>query len=212
MYANVRLKATSRDAECAYDGTIVSPCCTPRLPVFSIRVILISMKPLTLGQLAVAVGASRRWVLNALARLEIPRGGYDESVARRLSLARQLAEAMRMPLTGAYAAAGVILAETDPHGTWRVGSVDGAVRIEVDLPRFFSAYLPRLALARTHYQEKRRGRPFARGRTAVERAQAWGWDTTLLDSALRLPLDQRMKRAADWAAYASEMRKRASGR
>lgn len=167
------------------------------------------MKPLTLGQLAVAVGASKRWVLNALARLEIPRGGYDEAVARRLSLARQLADATRMPLTGAYAAAGVILAETDPHGTWRVESVDGAVRIEVDLPQFFRAYLPRLALARTHYQERRRGRPFTRGRTAVERAQAWGWDTTLLDSALARPLEQRMQRAAEFMSVASALRNRA---
>ena len=166
------------------------------------------MEPLTLGQLAVAVGAPKRWVLNALARLEIPRGKYEEAVARRLSLARQLAEAMRMPLTGAYAAAGVILHETDPHGTWRVESADGAVRIEVDLPRFFSAYLPRLALARTHYQEKPRGRPFARGRTAMERAQAWGWDTTLFDSALRRTPQQRFETLVGGAAFVHEARKR----
>jgi hypothetical protein len=151
------------------------------------------MGTLTLGQLAMAVGASRRWVLNALTRLEVPRKDYGEPLARRLALARQLAEAMRMPLTGAYSAAGLILAETDPNSTWRVESVDGAVRIEVDLPRFFSAYLPRLALARTHYQEKRRGRPFARGRTAVERAKAWGWDTTLLDSGLTRPTAKRIE-------------------
>jgi hypothetical protein len=167
------------------------------------------MAALTLGQLAMAVGTSRRWVLNALTRLEVPRKDYDEPLARRLSLARELAAAMRMPLPGAFAAAGLILKETDPHATWRVESPDGAVRIEVDLPRFFSAYLPRLALARTHYQEKRRGRTFARGRTAVERAQAWGWDTTLLDAVLTRPLAWRMEQAADNMAFASAMRKRA---
>jgi hypothetical protein len=86
------------------------------------------------------------------------------------------------------------------------------VRIEVDLPRFFSTYLPRLALARTHYQEKPRGRPFARGRTAVERAQAWGWDTTLLESALARPLERRMEQTADNMALTTAMRKRALAR
>lgn len=170
------------------------------------------METLSLGQLAMAVGASRRWVLNALTRLEVPRKDYDEPLARRLSLARELAEAMRMPLPGAFAAAGLILKETDPHATWRVESTDGAVRMAVDLPRFFSTYLPRLALARTHYQEKPRGRPFARGRTAVERAQAWGWDTTLLESALARPLERRMEQTADNMALTTAMRKRALAR
>jgi hypothetical protein len=165
------------------------------------------MEVLTLGQLAMAVGTSRRWVLNALTRLEVPRKDYDEPLARRLSLARELAAALRMPLPGAFAAAGIILKETDPHAAWRVESPDGAVRIEVDLPRFFSAYLPRLALARTHYQEKRRGRPFARGRTAVERAQAWGWDTTLLDSALARPTARRIENLAGSLASLRALRK-----
>jgi len=167
------------------------------------------METLTLGQLAMAVGASRRWVLNALTRLEVPRKDYDEPLARRLCLARQLAEAMRMPMPGACAAAAVILNETDLHATWRVESPDGAVRIEVDLPRFFSAYLPRLALARTHYQEKPRGRPFAGGQTAMARAQAWGWDTTLFASALRWPRGKLLEQAADNMAFASAMRGRA---
>ncbi len=150
------------------------------------------MGPLTLGQLAVAVGASKRWVLNALARLEIPRGAYAEAVARRLSLARQLAEALRMPLTGAYAAAGVILAETDPHGTWRVESPDGAVRIEVDLPRFFSGYLPRLALARSQYGERWRGRRRPQRGSALERARAYGVDTSVFEYTLSLTPSPRL--------------------
>jgi hypothetical protein len=160
------------------------------------------METLTLGQLAVAVGASRRWVLNALTRLGVPREGYDEALARRLSLARVLAEAMRMPLTGAYAAAGVILQETDPHASWRVESPDGAVRIEVDLPRFFGAYLPRLALARTRYGEKRRGIPRPRRGSALERARAYGVDTTLFEYTLgRTPAQRLAELDANLAFY-----------
>lgn len=179
---------------------------------YSIVAIHIAVDTLSLGQLAAAVGAQPRWVLNALTRLGVRRRTYDEALARRLALSRQLAEATHMPLPGAFAAAGVILRDTDPHGTWSMESPDGAVRIAVDLPRFYATYLPRLALARTHHEEKPRGRRPARRGTAVARAQAWGWDTTLLESALARSLEQRMEQAADNMAFASTLRKRALGR
>ena len=59
---------------------------------------------MTLGQFAVAVGASPRWVLNALTRLRVPRR-YDEPLARRLALARTLHESAGFPLPRAFAEA-----------------------------------------------------------------------------------------------------------
>jgi hypothetical protein len=148
----------------------------------------------TLGSFAVVVGASPRWVLNALTRLGIPRR-YDEPLARRLSLARLISDTTGSPLRESLAVAMLALDEGNPWGTWRNESADGAVALVLDLPRFFTAYNARLALATNEYGEKTRGRKPNRRRSAVTRAQEYGVDTTLLDSQLRRTLQQRMKEA-----------------
>lgn len=146
---------------------------------------------MTLGPFAVAVHAPPRWVLNALTRLARPRR-YSEPLARRLALARMLEAEAGMTLRRAFRLAGRILAATPPHGTWRHESLNGAVALDVDLPRFFTSYLARLSLARTHYGEKARGpRPGRRG-SAIARAAAYGFDLTLHDSALRRTKEQRL--------------------
>jgi hypothetical protein len=138
---------------------------------------------MTLGQFAVAVGAPPRWVLNALTRLGVPRR-YSEPLARRLALARLLAEVVGVPLPEAFALAKRVLAEADPFGIWRLESPSGAIALTIEMPRFFTGYGARLALANTQYGEKRRGRKPSRRGSAGERARAYGVDTTLLSAQL----------------------------
>ena len=138
---------------------------------------------MTLGRFATAVGASPRWVLNALARLGLPRR-YGEPLARRLALARFISEAVQTPLPDALRLADRALRDADPRGTWRIEGL-GGVSLVVDLPRFFTTYGANLALALNNYGEKPRGRRPSRRGSAIERARAYGIDLTLFDSALR---------------------------
>jgi hypothetical protein len=163
---------------------------------------------MTLGQFAVAVGMSPRWALNALTRLGVKRR-YHEPLARRLSLARVFVDGAGMPLVDAFDLAAGILKTTDPFATWRRESTDGALTLTVDLPRFFTSYGARLALARNQYGEKVRGRKPKRRGSAVERARAWGWDTTLLDSALRRTPSQRLELLNDNMRFVKAVRERA---
>jgi hypothetical protein len=160
---------------------------------------------MTLGQFATAVGATPRWVLNALTRLGVPRR-YSEPRARRLALARFLSEDVGTPLPGAWRLAERILAEAEPTGTWREEG-RGGIELRVDLPRFYSTYGPQLALARTEYGERVRGRRSMKRGTAVQRAKAYGIDVTLLDSALRRTPEQRMKAVAEDMRFLAALRK-----
>jgi hypothetical protein len=146
---------------------------------------------MTLGQFATAVGASPRWVLNALTRLGTPRR-YGEPLARRLALARFLSFGAGMSLPEAFKLAERALREADPHGTWRLEG-PGGVAITVDMPRFFTTYGAHLALALNSYGERQRGRRPSRRRSAIERARAYGVDLTLFDSALRRTPVERLR-------------------
>jgi hypothetical protein len=146
---------------------------------------------MTLGQFAVAVDASPRWVLNALTRLGRSRR-YGEPLARRLALARFLSLAAGTPLPEAFQVAERVLREADPHGTWRLEG-SGGVAVSVDMPRFFTTYGAHLALARTSYGERPRGRRPSRRGSAIERARAYGVDLTLFDSALRRTPVERLR-------------------
>ncbi|HVO34929.1 MAG TPA: hypothetical protein VMT21_05140 [Gemmatimonadales bacterium] len=159
---------------------------------------------MTLGQLAVAVDASPRWVLNALARLGLPRR-YGEGLARRLALARFISEAARTPLPDALRLADRALREADPGSIWRLEG-KGGVSLAVDLPRFFTTYGANLALALNSYGEKPRGRRRSRRGSAIERARAYGVDVSLLDSALRHTPEERVRRVAEDMAFLSEVR------
>jgi len=147
---------------------------------------------MTLGQFAVAVGASPRWVLNALTRLRVPRR-YDEPLARRLALAKALHDSAAFSLPPAWEKAGRILAEADYFKDWATESDDGSVTLVVHLPRIFTNYQARLALSRTHFAPKRRGRAPSRRGSAIERARAYGIDVTLLDTQLAQAPAQRVR-------------------
>jgi hypothetical protein len=150
---------------------------------------------MTLGRFATAVGARPRWVLNALARLGLPRR-YNEPLARRLALARFISEAVQMPLPKAMRLAERTLREVDPQGLWRLEG-RGGVALELDLPRFFTTYGANLALALNAYGEKPRGRRPSRRGSAIERARTYGIDLTLFDSALRRTPEERMRLLAE---------------
>jgi len=160
---------------------------------------------MTLGRFATAVGASPRWVLNALARLRLPRRGYDEALARRLALCRFIAAAVQTPLPEALRLADRALREADPRSTWRLEG-PGGVSLVVDLPRFFTTYGANLALALNSYGEKARGRRPSRRGSAIERARAYGVDVTLLDSALRRTPEERLRMVAEDMAFWSDAR------
>ena len=101
---------------------------------------------MTLGQFATAVNATPRWVLNALARLGHKRA-YSEPLARRLALARYLAEGVGMPLTEAWEVARDVLA-LPMTGVWRRESL-GGVTLTIELGRFYTTYGAHLSLANT---------------------------------------------------------------
>ena len=162
---------------------------------------------MTLGQFAVAVGATPRWVLNALTRLGVPRR-YSEPLARRLALARLLAQGTGSQLPDAFQLAARTLAEADPNGVWRHESGGGAIVLSVDMPRFFTGYGARLALALNEYGEKVRGRRPSRRKSAVKRAQEYGVDTTLLDSQLRRTPAQRLSELNENMEFLSALRER----
>jgi hypothetical protein len=160
----------------------------------------------TLGQFALAVGVTPRWVLNALTRLKVPRR-YDEPLARRLALARVLADALDQELPRAFQRAGRILAAADLHQPWTEPSGDGLVTVTVDLPRVMTLYAIRLSLARNRYGERPRGRMPRRRSSAVARAQEWGMDTTLLTSALVRSPGQRLETLHTYREELLELRR-----
>lgn len=159
---------------------------------------------MTLGQFATAVGATPRWVLNALTRLGTPRR-YAEPLARRLALARYISGAVGTPLPEAARLAERALREADPQGTWRIEG-PGGVALDVDMTRFFTTYGAHLAWALSAYGEKPRGRRARRRGNAIQRAKDYGIDVTLLDSALKRSPEERMRRVAEDMAFLSEVR------
>ncbi|MDP3774088.1 MAG: hypothetical protein Q8Q85_07435 [Gemmatimonadales bacterium] len=159
---------------------------------------------MTLGQFAVAVAATPRWVLNARSRLKVRRA-YSEPLARRLALARFLAEGSGMPLLDAWPLAGEILAGTEMTGTWSRES-PGGVTLCVELPRFFTTYGANLALAINKYGERLRGRRNRKRKSAVQRAKEYGVDVTLIDSALRRNPEERLRMVSEDMAFLSEIR------
>jgi hypothetical protein len=144
-----------------------------------------------LGEYAVAVGASKRWVQNARAALG-ERGPYTEPGARRLAFARLVKETCSMPLRAAYPLATDALAAWPKQRSWSHRPADGAVSVTVDLERFLSDYAARLSLSRSFYAERRRGRP--RKRRGVALAKWYGVDVTLNEESLKLTPAQRLAR------------------
>lgn len=172
----------------------------PSLAKIDIVIILLFMK---LGEYAVAVGASKRWVQNARAALG-ERGPYTENGARRLAFARAVKEACGMPLRAAYPLAGQALAAWPAQRSWSYQPENAAASVSVDLERFLSDYAARLSLSRSYYAERRRGRP--RKRRGVALAKWYGVDTTLLEESLKLTPAERLERMDEALAFFKSIR------
>jgi hypothetical protein len=150
---------------------------------------------MTLGEFASLLEVSPKWVQNTAAALG--RGfRYDLPTARRLAVARALAAAFELPIVRATALAGEVLARFD--GSRRpvsveVGGSDGVVEVQVDVYRILAALYTGLSRVRTHYAERRRGRPSRAPRDPLRAAADYGFDLTLLAANLRRTPAQRLR-------------------
>jgi len=147
---------------------------------------------MTLGQFSTAVGASRRWVLNAFATLRLPRR-YTEELARRLGLAREVHVATGMPLKRAFTLAPEVLAAWPAQRQWVLEGEGGMVSVAVDVERYLSAYAARLSLARSFYAERQRGRPRKRELSGIALAKWYGVDLGLVRESLKRTPGERLR-------------------
>jgi hypothetical protein len=161
---------------------------------------------MTLGEFATIVGAAPRWVQNARGVLRV-RDRYSIEDAKRLGLARVLAQATGMPLMRAYGAAAEALVAWPATREWTRENADGSVRVVVDVERYLSGFAARLSLSRNYYAERQRGRRGSRVREPIAAATAYGWDVTLLDWSLRLTPAQRLKRLDEASEFFRTVRR-----
>jgi hypothetical protein len=155
---------------------------------------------LTLGRFATVVGTSPRWVQNAFQALGL-RPVYDDAVAKDLGLARVLQSTFGLPLVAAYPFAREALAGWPDARTWRKEGGTGSVALEVDVERYLSGYASRLALARTWYAERKRGRPSSRRKRGIAGASEYGIDIGLLEASLDRTPGERLRQLDDDLAF-----------
>ena len=160
---------------------------------------------MTLGQFAVIVGASRRWVQNSRAVLRL-RGRYTEEGAKRLGLAREVRDATGMPLRRAWRLAEQALAAWPKQREWVQEGREASVRVVVDLERYLSNYAVRLSLSRTRYAERRRGRARRRPRDPIAAAREYGVDISLLEENLKRSPEERLRRLDEEAEALRNLR------
>ena len=160
---------------------------------------------MTLGQYAVIVGSTPRWVQNARAVIGL-RGPYTEQGARRLGLAREMHEATALPLRRTWRLAQDALAVWPGQREWVYEGRESSVRIVVDLTRYLSNYAARLSLARTRYAERRRGRRPRRPRDLVAAARAYGVDISLLVENLKRSPEERLRSLDEAYAFSRNAR------
>ena len=160
---------------------------------------------MTLGQFAMVVGASPRWVQNALQVLGLERT-YDEKRAGVLGLARQITEAFGIPLVRVHPMARDALAAWPETTVWRLEGPIGVAALEVDLERYLSVYAGRLALARNRYVERHRGRPPGRRKRGVAGAREHGVDIGLLEESLKRTPAERLRRLDEDVEFVGRLR------
>ena len=162
---------------------------------------------MTLSEFALLVGAEPKWVLNAAA--VVPAAGrYTEAAAERLALAKALQAGPGIPLPRAFALAGAALATyRGGHSPVTVGlDATGSVGITVDVRRLRAAMNARLALLRTTYAPRQRGRRAGR-RNPVAAAAEFGLDLSLLRANLRRTPEQLLRQLDGMAAFARGVRR-----
>ncbi len=162
---------------------------------------------MTLGEFACLLDTDPKWVQNAAAAL----GGslrYTLPTARRLALARALAETAGMPLPRAYATAGRILRTyRGSKGPVRVSGEGDPVAVTVDVYRILAAVSVGLSRLRTMYAPRRRGRPTTVRCDPIRAAEEYGLDLTLLAANLRRTPAERLGQLDAMADFRRRVRR-----
>jgi hypothetical protein len=166
---------------------------------------------MTLAEFAYLLDADPKWVQNAAAAL----GGslrYTLPTARRLAVARALAETVDMPLSRAYAIASEVLQKSDgSKAPVRVSDDTDPVTLTVDVFRILATVSVGLSRLRTMYAPRRRGRPPTLRRDPIRVAEEYGLDLSLLAANLRRTPAERLRQLdamADFRRRAGRGRRR----
>ena len=165
---------------------------------------------MTLAEFAYLLDVDPKWVQNTAAAL----GGslrYTIPSARRLAVARALAETAGMPMPGAWALAGGVLRKAGgSEEPVRVSADGDPVAVTVDVYRIVAAVNVGLSRLRTMYAPRQRGRPAKVRRDPLRAAEEYGLDLTLLGANLRRTPAERLKQLdamADFRARARRARR-----
>ena len=162
---------------------------------------------MTLGQFAMAIPASPKWVLNANAVLNLT-PAYCVQRALVLALARLLEHSIGLPLKRAYQLARQTLRDPANSASWRHESPDGIATLVIDRERFLSDFAVNLSRATVGYSERRRGRPPRRRCRGVAAARHHGVDISLLRQSLEQSTAARLRRLDEDVSFVQSLRVR----
>ena len=145
---------------------------------------------MTARQTAVAAAADLKWLTNSASLLR-RRLRYSADAARWWGLVRLLVDELGLTLKAAADAATATLGISRAGAARARATLTGAVRIEIDLPRYESIFLANLSRALNQETPRRRGRVGDIERDAIAAARRYGIDTGLLQTALeRTPAER----------------------
>lgn len=146
---------------------------------------------MTPRQTAVAAGADLKWLTNSASLLG-RRLRYTVDAARWWGLVRLLVDELGLTLKAAADAATAAL-KTGKAASAPVTDSAGAVRIEVDRPRYESIFLANLSRAFNQETPRRRGRVRETRGDAIAVARRYGVDIGLLQTALERTPAERLE-------------------
>jgi hypothetical protein len=163
---------------------------------------------MTLAEFAASLGATPKWVLNAMSALEIPLV-YTTRLGRQFATAREIMVEFDASLARAMLLAGCALALWNGQRTLvRVArSDDSDVAIELDVFRILSRFYTRLSAARSLQRERQRGRPVQRVVDPLQTARAWGLDLSLLQLNLTLTPAKRIAQHDAMTSFRQNVRR-----
>ena len=164
---------------------------------------------MTLGEFARLLDVESKWVLNRMAGLGLP-ARYTIALARRLTVCRAIHAATGMPLERAVVVARHCLrtyrGEIAPMTVFP--TPDGDVALTVDVYRMLSSFHVRLAAVRVMFAPRMRGRPATRDRDAIQAAENWGLDLTVIRDNLAKSPERRLRQLDAMVAFAHGVHRR----
>ena len=156
---------------------------------------------MTLAEFAHVLAVDRKWILNALAALDLP-ADYSLALARRLAVMRAIHEATGIALLPSFALAERGLGAYEGDEALVVVRTDGdSVTLTLDIHRILSSFSVRLSTLRTIFAPRQRGRPSSR-LDPLEAAADWGTDLTLIAHNLAKTAAERIRQLDAMAAFA----------